>query len=322
PQLQHPVLARADRKRAGDRSRGAQGEAGRRAPGRGGARRKIPEPRLHSGERRAGADFGGRRGAGQCGGAGRWRRAAERRFRAGRGGSRRTPAEGGGRRGDQGARRDAGADRARLPHRIWAARAARRADRGGAGRHRRLGGDFAAAGAAVQPRWAAYRRRSGGRDRSDDPRRAGDDLVDAGHPAGGLSQGGRIISVALSNPPAIIRLVVTAAGAAARALSTSMASRWMLRSLMPRDRTAKAVPAFADPAPGQRRTKMQYLLMIYGDESAMANATPENRQVMNEAYATFTKGIVQSGHFKGGERLHPTKAATTVRVRDGKTMLI
>ena len=67
---------------------------------------------------------------------------------------------------------------------------------------------------------------------------------------------------------------------------------------------------------------MQYLLMIYGDESAMANATPENRQVMTEAYATFTKGIVQSGHFKGGERLHPTKAATTVRVRDGKTMLI
>lgn len=67
--------------------------------------------------------------------------------------------------------------------------------------------------------------------------------------------------------------------------------------------------------------KMQYLLMIYGDESAMANATPESRRPMTEAYAEFTKAIVQSGHFKGGERLHPTKAATTVRVRDGKTML-
>ena len=66
---------------------------------------------------------------------------------------------------------------------------------------------------------------------------------------------------------------------------------------------------------------MQYLLMIYTSEAATAGAKPADIAAMSAEYGAFTRDIIKSGHFKGGERLHPTKAATTVRVRDGKTML-
>jgi hypothetical protein len=37
-------------------------------------------------------------------------------------------------------------------------------------------------------------------------------------------------------------------------------------------------------------------------------------------FQTFTQSIIQSGQFKAGDRLQPTTTATTVRVRDGKTL--
>ena len=61
---------------------------------------------------------------------------------------------------------------------------------------------------------------------------------------------------------------------------------------------------------------MQYLLLIYSAESADA-AQPES---MMADYGTFTQGIIQSGNFKSADRLRPVADATTVRVRDGKTM--
>jgi hypothetical protein len=65
---------------------------------------------------------------------------------------------------------------------------------------------------------------------------------------------------------------------------------------------------------------MQYLLLIYNNEAEYA-ARPqaEIAQTMAE-YGTFTQGIIQNGNFKGGERLRPVSSATTVRVRNGKTM--
>jgi hypothetical protein len=65
---------------------------------------------------------------------------------------------------------------------------------------------------------------------------------------------------------------------------------------------------------------MQYLLLIYQNEAEMAAAPQSQMAAMHQEYTTFTQGIIQSGHFKGGERLHPASAATTVRVRNGKTM--
>jgi hypothetical protein len=64
---------------------------------------------------------------------------------------------------------------------------------------------------------------------------------------------------------------------------------------------------------------MQYLLLIYDNER---NMTPKESgaAAMNMAYKEFTDSIVKSGHMRGGNALQPTSTATTVRVREGKTL--
>ena len=65
---------------------------------------------------------------------------------------------------------------------------------------------------------------------------------------------------------------------------------------------------------------MQYLLMIYANEAEYAKIDPATLQKVFEEYGAFTQGIVKSGNFKAGDRLQNTDTATTVRVRDGKTL--
>jgi hypothetical protein len=67
-------------------------------------------------------------------------------------------------------------------------------------------------------------------------------------------------------------------------------------------------------------TQMQYLLMIYQNEAEYAKNDAATSQKMLGEYQAFTQSIIQSGNFKGGDRLQPTTTATTVRVRDGKTL--
>jgi hypothetical protein len=65
---------------------------------------------------------------------------------------------------------------------------------------------------------------------------------------------------------------------------------------------------------------MQYVLLIYTDESGMKNATPGDQAQMMKEYGDFTAAIVKSGNFKAGDALQSSSTATTVRVRDGKTL--
>ena len=65
---------------------------------------------------------------------------------------------------------------------------------------------------------------------------------------------------------------------------------------------------------------MQYLLMIYRNEAELGKLGAAERQQMMADYGAFTQSIVQSGHFKAGDGLQPSTTATTVRVRDGKTL--
>ena len=65
---------------------------------------------------------------------------------------------------------------------------------------------------------------------------------------------------------------------------------------------------------------MQYLMMIYANEAEYGKIEPATLQKVYEEYGAFTQCIVQSGNFKAGDRLQPTTTATTVRVRDGKTL--
>jgi hypothetical protein len=64
---------------------------------------------------------------------------------------------------------------------------------------------------------------------------------------------------------------------------------------------------------------MQYLLLIHTQESQWGTMSEAERAKGMEAYNTFTKAIQESKHFVNANRLQPTSATTTVRVRDGKT---
>jgi hypothetical protein len=65
---------------------------------------------------------------------------------------------------------------------------------------------------------------------------------------------------------------------------------------------------------------MQYLLLIYQNEVELAQGNTAGRTQMMEEYRNFTQSIIQSGHFKAGDALQPSSTATTVRVREGKTL--
>jgi hypothetical protein len=63
---------------------------------------------------------------------------------------------------------------------------------------------------------------------------------------------------------------------------------------------------------------MRYLLLIYTDEAAESQQTPEEQQAVMQAYLAFGERF--RAQIRGGEALQPTSTATMVRVRDGKTL--
>ena len=66
---------------------------------------------------------------------------------------------------------------------------------------------------------------------------------------------------------------------------------------------------------------MRYLLLIYTDEVADAQASKEQQEEMYQAYNAFGAELKRRGtEVQGGEALMPTNTATTVRVRDGKIL--
>lgn len=67
---------------------------------------------------------------------------------------------------------------------------------------------------------------------------------------------------------------------------------------------------------------MKYLLMIYSDEAGMASATPADSQQVLAAYGAYSKAMLDAGIMLGGERLRPTSAATTVRLKNGKSEVL
>jgi hypothetical protein len=63
---------------------------------------------------------------------------------------------------------------------------------------------------------------------------------------------------------------------------------------------------------------MNYLLLIYANEADEGKLNEAAMKTLMDEYTEFTKGIVQSGQFKGADRLQPSSTASTVRVRNGK----
>lgn len=65
---------------------------------------------------------------------------------------------------------------------------------------------------------------------------------------------------------------------------------------------------------------MKYLLLIYTDEKAHAQWSEAQLKQEYDDYMAFGEDNAKRGLTTTGEALHPTSAATTVRVRDGKAL--
>jgi hypothetical protein len=65
---------------------------------------------------------------------------------------------------------------------------------------------------------------------------------------------------------------------------------------------------------------MRYLLLIYTPEST-EQPPADAMQAEMDAYNAFGEEVGRRGVMRGGEALHPTSTATTVRVRDGETVV-
>jgi hypothetical protein len=63
---------------------------------------------------------------------------------------------------------------------------------------------------------------------------------------------------------------------------------------------------------------MKYMLLIYADEKAW---TDGERQRCYEESAALTRELHARGQYVGASPLHPVSTATSVRVREGKTLV-
>jgi hypothetical protein len=81
---------------------------------------------------------------------------------------------------------------------------------------------------------------------------------------------------------------------------------------------AALAAARRQPQGPQKEVAVQYLCLIYSEESQWPKlAKPEFERVLGE-YHAYTDDVRRSGHLLGGNPLEPTTAATTVRVRNGR----
>jgi hypothetical protein len=67
---------------------------------------------------------------------------------------------------------------------------------------------------------------------------------------------------------------------------------------------------------------MQYMLLIMGNEEQMNAATVVGDTGMSSEYAAYNAALMKAGAIRGGERLKPSSASTTVKVRNGKAVVL
>jgi hypothetical protein len=62
---------------------------------------------------------------------------------------------------------------------------------------------------------------------------------------------------------------------------------------------------------------MQYMLLIYSNE----NGASDGAEDVIKRYGVFTQEVRDGGKLVTADRLQPTNAATTVRIRNGETLV-
>ena len=66
---------------------------------------------------------------------------------------------------------------------------------------------------------------------------------------------------------------------------------------------------------------MKYMLLMYANESEAPNITPEEVRPSAQAWQAFWQEAKAAGVLLSNNGLSPTADATTVRVRNGKTLI-
>ena len=66
---------------------------------------------------------------------------------------------------------------------------------------------------------------------------------------------------------------------------------------------------------------MRYMLLIYGDEREWTELGEDESAAEMTKWAAYSEEIGAEGILRGGDALHPTAAATTVRMRDGQVQV-
>jgi hypothetical protein len=78
-------------------------------------------------------------------------------------------------------------------------------------------------------------------------------------------------------------------------------------------------PTYSSNIAGQQEdVTMRYALLIYVEPW---DSTPEQDVEVMNAYNAFTRSAVAADVMRGGEALHEAKTATSVRVRNGETLV-
>lgn len=67
---------------------------------------------------------------------------------------------------------------------------------------------------------------------------------------------------------------------------------------------------------------MQYLLLLYADETGWNNMTPEQQQQGMAAYRAYGQVLDAAGVLRGSNRLRPAGTATTVRTTNNKVQVL
>src|SRR5689334_21105303 len=63
---------------------------------------------------------------------------------------------------------------------------------------------------------------------------------------------------------------------------------------------------------------MQYLLLIYHNESDWEKLVPSQQAAIYQEYRELIQRLATTGKYIAGDELKPTTTATTVRMRDGR----
>src|ERR1700758_4128811 len=75
-------------------------------------------------------------------------------------------------------------------------------------------------------------------------------------------------------------------------------------------------------AVANRRADMEFLLMLYADQSQFEKMSQAQAGEAMAAYGAYTGALQNAGVLRGSNRLRPTHTATTVRLKAGKTEVL